>query len=105
MGVLMRGCSRTPKRRDRPAVRQSNDIVIVSGVYNVAATAPRTALVRVILNWTMRSSVRVHAGNESPETWSEDQARKGFKEYDAMCVICHSAPGAPDIVFMILPSG
>lgn len=68
-------------------------LVIVSSVYNVAATAPHTALVRVILNWTMRNSVRVHAGNESPETWSEDQARKGFKDYDAMCVICHSAPG------------
>ncbi|MGB5084433.1 MAG: cytochrome c [Methylocystis silviterrae] len=66
---------------------------IVSGVYNVAATAPHTDLVRVILNWTMRNSVRVHAGNESPETWSEDQARKGFKDYDAMCIICHSAPG------------
>jgi mono/diheme cytochrome c family protein len=68
-------------------------LVMVSGVYNVAATAPHTALVRVVLNWTMRNSVRVHAGNESPETWSEDQARKGFKDYDAMCVICHSAPG------------
>ena len=68
-------------------------LVIVSGIYNVAATAPHTALVRVILNWTMRSSVRAHAGNELRETWSEDQARKGFKDYDAMCIICHSAPG------------
>jgi hypothetical protein len=68
-------------------------LVIVSGVYNVAATALHTALVRVILNWTMRNSVRAHAGNELRETWSEDQARKGFKNYDEMCVICHSAPG------------
>ncbi|MBG0800182.1 cytochrome c [Methylocystis sp. H4A] len=68
-------------------------LVIVSGVYDVAATAPHTPLGRAIFSWTMRNSVRVHAGNESPETWSEDQARKGFKDYDAMCVICHSAPG------------
>ncbi len=68
-------------------------LVIVSGVYDVAATAPHTPLGRAILSWTMRNSVRVHAGNESPETWSEDQARKGFKDYDAMCIICQSAPG------------
>jgi mono/diheme cytochrome c family protein len=68
-------------------------LVIVSGVYNVAATAPHTALARVVLSWTMRNSVRAHAGSESPETWSEDQIRKGFKDYHDMCVICHSAPG------------
>lgn len=68
-------------------------LVVVSGVYNVAATTPHTPLARVILAWTMRNSVRVHAGNESPETWSEDRVRKGFKDYDDMCIICHSAPG------------
>jgi mono/diheme cytochrome c family protein len=68
-------------------------LVIVSGAYNVAATAPHTELERVILNSTMRYSVRAHAGKELREAWSEDQVRKGFKDYDDMCIVCHGAPG------------
>ena len=68
-------------------------LVIVNGVYNVAATVPHTELERVILNSTMRYSVRAHAGTELREAWSEDQVRKGFEDYDQMCIVCHGAPG------------
>jgi mono/diheme cytochrome c family protein len=68
-------------------------LVIISGAYNVAATVPHSALERVILNSAMVYSVRVHAGKESREAWSEEQVRDGFKEYDAMCTVCHGAPG------------
>ncbi len=68
-------------------------LVIVSGAYNVAATVPHTQLERVILNSTMLHSVRAHAGKELREVWSEEQVRKGFEEYDEMCIICHAAPG------------
>jgi mono/diheme cytochrome c family protein len=68
-------------------------LIIVSGVYDVAATLPHTGLGRVILNSTMRFSVRAHAGDDVQKTWSEDQVREGFKEYDGMCIICHGAPG------------
>jgi mono/diheme cytochrome c family protein len=68
-------------------------LVIVSGAYNVAATVPHTELERVIFNSTMRYSVRAHAGKELREAWSEDQVRRGFEDYDDMCIICHGAPG------------
>ena len=68
-------------------------LVIISGAYNVAATVPHTELERVILNSTMRHSVRAHAGKELREVWSEDQVRRGFEEYNAMCIVCHGAPG------------
>ena len=68
-------------------------LVIISGAYNVAATVPHTELERVILNSTMRHSVRAHAGKALREVWSEDQVRRGFEEYNAMCIVCHGAPG------------
>ena len=68
-------------------------LVIISGAYNVAATAPHSELERVIFNSTMRHSVRARAGKEQREVWSEDQLRSGFEEYDSMCIICHAAPG------------
>jgi mono/diheme cytochrome c family protein len=54
---------------------------------------PHTELERIILNSAMVYSVRAHAGKDTRETWSEDQVREGFKDYDAMSVGCHGAPG------------
>jgi mono/diheme cytochrome c family protein len=68
-------------------------LVIISGAYNVAATAPHSELERVIFSSTMRHSVEARAGKQSREAWSEDQVRSGFEEYDNMCIICHAAPG------------
>lgn len=68
-------------------------LTIVSGVYDVAATAPHTALERIILNSAMHYSVRAHAGKELRQSWRDDQIRNGFEDYDDMCVICHGAPG------------
>ena len=67
--------------------------MIVSGAYNVAATVPHTELERVILNSTMRYSVRAHAGMDLQGAWTRDQVRNGFEDFDAMCVVCHPAPG------------
>lgn len=70
-------------------------VVIVTGAYNVAATVPHTALARIILHSAMHHSVLAHAGKDLRETttWSEQQVRRGFKEYNEMCVVCHGAPG------------
>lgn len=68
-------------------------LVIVSGTYNVAATVPHAELERIILNSTMLYSVRAHAEKEARQSWSEDQLRRGFKDYDDMCIVCHGAPG------------
>ena len=68
-------------------------LLIISGAYDVAATAPHSELERVIFNSTMRHSVEARAGKEQRQAWSEDQVRSGFEEYDKMCIICHAAPG------------
>ena len=68
-------------------------LMIVTGIYNVAATVPHTALERTILATVMFYSVRSHAGSDVDKSWNEDQIRLGFEEYDAMCIHCHGAPG------------
>jgi mono/diheme cytochrome c family protein len=68
--------------------------VLVAWTYNVSASVPDTAAEFEILHSIMQNSVRMHAGTEEErETWSEEEIRKGFKDYDEMCIICHSAPG------------
>ena len=52
--------------------------VIIRGAYNVAATVPHTELERVILNSTMRHSVRAHAGKELRERLERRSGEKGL---------------------------
>ena len=66
---------------------------LVSWTYDVAASVPDTAIEFEVLHSIMRNSVQMRAGTEEREPWSEEDVRKGFKDYDEMCVICHSAPG------------
>lgn len=66
---------------------------IVTASYNVSASAPETSVELGVLHSVMRHSVRERAGVEGRETWSDEELRKGFQEYEAMCIICHSAPG------------
>ncbi len=68
-------------------------LVTVTGAYNVAASAPDWPLQASFLHIVMTNSVRLRAGVSSRESFSEEEARAGFKDYDHMCVICHSAPG------------
>ncbi len=37
--------------------------------------------------------VLARAGEEKRGSWSEEQIRMGFKDFDAMCITCHPAPG------------
>jgi mono/diheme cytochrome c family protein len=68
-------------------------LVIFTGAFNVAATAPDTSLERTILHAAMRYSVRSHAAEDVHEASSDDRTREGFQEYNEMCVGCHGAPG------------
>ncbi len=72
-------------------------VVIVAAIfavsYNVAASVAEMPLESEVLHSVMRHSVQARAGVEGRETWSEAELRKGFQEYDEMCIICHSAPG------------
>ncbi|MBO0733031.1 MAG: cytochrome c [Methylocapsa sp.] len=68
-------------------------ITIISGVYNVAATVPASGFEHLILHSIMLDSVRAHARNEVQKEWTEAEVIDGFCEYDAMCIVCHGAPG------------
>jgi mono/diheme cytochrome c family protein len=66
---------------------------IAAATYDVAASTPETAAEFAILHSVMKNSVQARAAAEGRETWTDKERRKGFEDYDEMCVICHSAPG------------
>jgi mono/diheme cytochrome c family protein len=68
--------------------------IVFSGAYNVAATEPHTAFVRWLFSTTMHRSVEVRGTDvRAPQNFTEDQFKKGFSEFNEMCVGCHGAPG------------
>lgn len=69
-------------------------VFIYSGFYDVAASDPHTRLGRWALNTTQERSLAAHA-RQAPEPVEVDSALlvHGFEHYDAMCVVCHGAPG------------
>lgn len=65
---------------------------IESGVFNAGASSPHTKFTEWITHETMIHSVRSHAkGIQAPASFSADQVRRGFCEYEAHCVACHGA--------------
>jgi mono/diheme cytochrome c family protein len=67
--------------------------IIIGGVFDVAATTPPIAIERSVLSHAMYYSVLSHAGPEVQKSWSDDQMRQGFSDYNEMCTACHGAPG------------
>ncbi len=80
-------------------------IIIYSGIYNVAATAPHWTPIHYALRTTMERSVRHHAAaTEIPAGVSlheREYATRYYGHYNAACVTCHSAPGVPADPWMI----
>jgi mono/diheme cytochrome c family protein len=68
-------------------------LAAISGVFDVAASLPDSDLERFILHSVMRRSVQVRAPPEYQRAWTDKQIGEGFIDYDAMCVMCHAAPG------------
>src|SRR6476646_5011953 len=69
-------------------------IVVLSGVVNVAAIDPDSAMTDWILHTTMRRSVATRSsGIVVPKSFADEQVRDGFEEFNAMCAGCHGAPG------------
>lgn len=68
--------------------------VAYSGMYNVAATEPHSALEDWLLHTTMEQSVRARAGSiGAPAPFTQQQVLAGSGDFNAMCVTCHGAPG------------
>ena len=69
---------------------------IYSGVYDIAATKPHFAVTQWLLRTVMERSVKRQARDvEVPDLDDPEKVHIGFKNFHAMCVTCHGAPGTP----------
>ena len=69
---------------------------IYSGVYDISATTPHFNVTHKVLRTVMEQSVKRQArGVVVPELDDPAKVHMGFRSFNAMCVTCHGAPGAP----------
>ena len=69
---------------------------IYAGIYDIAATKPHFAVTQWVLRTVMERSVKRQArGIEVPNLDDLEKVHIGFKNFHAMCVTCHGAPGTP----------
>ena len=69
---------------------------IYSGVYDISATTPHFGVTHRILRTVMEQSVKRQARDvQVPELDDPEKVHMGFRSFNAMCVTCHVAPGAP----------
>ncbi|GAB3372813.1 c-type cytochrome [Azotobacter armeniacus] len=68
--------------------------VVYSGLVEVGADVPHSALVQALLETARERSIAVRARDiQVPDLTDEALIRAGAGNYDAMCVGCHLAPG------------
>ena len=68
--------------------------LIYSGVINVAASNPHSALTEWVLSTASDHSIRYHAKDiKAPSVDDRVMVLAGFHHYQEMCVGCHLAPG------------
>ena len=68
---------------------------IYSGVYDIAATTPHFGVTHRVLRTVMEQSIKRQARDvKVPELDDPEKVHEGFKNFHAMCVTCHSAPGS-----------
>src|SRR5919106_723020 len=69
-------------------------VLVATGAYNIAASAPHTRFAQWLLNTVQERSVTVRADDvPTPPPIDSEMVRHGFEEYRAMCATCHGAPG------------
>jgi mono/diheme cytochrome c family protein len=68
--------------------------VVYFGVINVAADVPHSAPIQALLETARQRSIVVRAERiEAPDLSDGELIRTGAGNYDAMCAMCHLAPG------------
>ena len=68
--------------------------LIYSGFYHVGASVPHGGLTSWALHTTRERSVaRRAAGIEVPDLSTEEMRLAGINDFEAMCAVCHTAPG------------
>lgn len=69
-------------------------IALGSGAYNMAATEKHWAVTEKIIAWVRDNSIEARAKNQQVPALDDEQMRlMGAEHYDAMCTVCHLAPG------------
>ena len=64
------------------------------GIYNIAADVPHLALTRQFVSYVRERSIAVRAASiVVPDLTSKQMIAEGASDYDAMCTVCHLAPG------------
>jgi len=64
------------------------------GVFNVSATEKHWTITNTLLQWVRTRSIEVRSRNiDVPSLDDLEMISRGAKNYDAMCVQCHLAPG------------
>jgi mono/diheme cytochrome c family protein len=68
---------------------------INSGMYDIAATTPHFDVTHKLVRTLMERSIQRHARDvKVPDLDDPEKVHSGFKNFNAMCVTCHGAPGA-----------
>jgi len=71
-------------------------VFVWSGVYNVAASEPHYAFTIWFLDEVRERSVEVHSEGIRVSSYSDPKYMNiGVRHYDAVCRVCHGAPGYP----------
>jgi mono/diheme cytochrome c family protein len=70
-------------------------VYAVLGLYDIGADAPHMAITRAAIGYVRERSVDVRTEDVTVPKGLEDPGRvaDGASDYDAMCTICHLAPG------------
>lgn len=69
-------------------------IALDSGAYNMAATEKHWIITEKIITWVRDRSIEARAKDQQvPALDSEQMRLQGAEHYNAMCTICHLAPG------------
>lgn len=67
---------------------------VLSGIYDISASAPHTPPVRRMIGALTDRSIRRHATTVDPLSGTDSSGLLvGITHYDEMCAVCHTAPG------------
>lgn len=68
---------------------------VYSGLFDITATNPHFAITHRVLTAVKNGSIARQASDvKMPELDDPAKVHAGFRNYNAMCVTCHNAPGA-----------
>lgn len=76
-------------------------LLVVSGIYNVAASARHFHITEQLISFALNRSIRFYSPSGAPDTLDEvELARLGARHFQYGCAPCHGAPGAHENAVM-----